>query len=70
MPTTRDGHQRTRTVGFDLFALVLLGVVVLTATSLVGGVPGYAPAAITAGVLLVGWLVLNRRHTRPPHRAR
>lgn len=68
MPTTHDGHRRTRAVGFDLFALVLLGVVVFTATSLVSGLPGYAPAAITVGVLVVVWFVLNHRHTHPPHR--
>lgn len=68
MPTTHDGHQRTRALGFDLFVLVLLGIVVFTATSLMSGLPGYAPVAITGGVLLVLWFVLNYRHTHPPHR--
>lgn len=68
MPTTHDGHQRTRALGLDLFFLVLLGVVVFTATSLVGGLPGYAPALITAVVLLLSWVALSYRGTHPPHR--
>lgn len=68
MPTTHDGHRRTRALGFDLFALVLLGVAVFTATSLVSALPGYAPPVITGAVLLVVWLVLTYRHTRPPNR--
>lgn len=68
MPTTHDGHMRTRALGLDLFLLVLLGVVVFTATSLVGGLPRYAPVLITAVVLLVSWAALAYRGTHPPHR--
>ncbi|MBU7599475.1 hypothetical protein JGS22_018080 [Streptomyces sp. P38-E01] len=68
MPTTHDGHRRTRALGLDLFFLVLLGVVVFTATSLAaGGLPGYAPAAITAVVVLAAWAALSYRGTHPAH---
>ena len=67
MPTTHDGHRRTRALGLDLFFLVLLGVVVFTATSLVG-LPRYAPVLITAVALLLSWAALSYRGTHPPHR--
>ncbi|MBB1255550.1 hypothetical protein [Streptomyces alkaliterrae] len=67
MPTTHDGHRRTRPLGMDLFTLVVVGVVVFTVTSMIGGLPGYAPAVITGAVLLVVWGVLAYRGTHPPH---
>lgn len=68
MPTTHDGHRRRRALGLDLFLLVLLGVVVFIASSMVGGLPRYAPALITAAVLLLGWATLTYQGTHPRHR--
>lgn len=67
MPTTHDGHQRSHPVGLDLFGLVLVAIVVFTVMSMLG-LPGYAPAIITAAAVLIAWGVLSYQGTHPHRR--
>jgi fatty acid desaturase len=69
MPTTHDGHRRSHPIGLDIFALVLVAIVVGTVLSVIGqGWPGYVPALITAAAVLLTWLVLSHRGTHRAHR--